>query len=749
LPNPSQSITHLSGNKDGNVARTLTLTAVQLLVVVLGSGANESPVQARLPPRSVPIAAVAEHLTLDGRLDEHAWTQDIVLRDLIEVSPADLGRPPARTEARFLYDDRNIYVGIRAFDPDPRAIRTALVRRDHVQADQDYIEVVLDPEGSGRTGMLFRVNSHGIQTDGLFNEDTQLRDYSPDFNFDAATSVDADGWQAEIRIPLSTLHYTENSGRSWRFLVFRNWPRQQVVLMSSAAIPRASACTLCFANEFSKLQLAPHRSPLLLTPQLTYSRTETHDQGRIGADLKWQPRPNTSLDVTIKPDFSQVEADDLQLSANTRFALALKEKRSFFLEGVDLLQTPISAVYTRAFVNPEGGFRITHRGSRDEYTTMLLRDAGGGLVLEPGPQFSQTADQEGYSDAFVGRYRRTNSDSAWGVLSSGRWYADGSHNFIFGTDASWVPNSTDRVGAQFLWSQTRDPNRPDLLPAWVGREYDGKAGALSWQHVDSAWFTSLNYSSYSPGFRTWNGFVPQVGISDAILDAGLYFYPRSNSVTRIAPRLSFSQINQTDGTRLTRLLGPGLELNAARDTQLLVFWYPSASDTGPKGVRTYDNVNLSLISSPFSWMPQASLTAIVGTGLDYSTGDVVDSQSWQVSVPLRLFNHLELGVLAAYQQLKSRTPDHPREKLLSERDLQLSATWYFSRRLYVYGAYQSVRTELSTDPSASPSRTETRRRSFLVNYQLNWQTRYYLGLTEGDSGREIFGKFSYAFSLIQ
>ncbi len=124
-----------------------------------------------------------------------------------------------------------------------------------------------------------------------------------------------------------------------------------------------------------------------------------------GIDLTWKPRENTVVDATIFPDFSQIEADVPQLTANTQFALAVTEKRPFFLEGTDLLTTQIPAIYTRAFTDPDVGVRITDRSSRHEYTALALRDAGGGTVIEPGPINSRLALQDFESTAFVGRNR--------------------------------------------------------------------------------------------------------------------------------------------------------------------------------------------------------------------------------------------------------------------------------------------------------------------------------------------------------
>jgi hypothetical protein len=721
---------------------------MQLLWVLIGTHAIELRAGERSRNDLLRFGRTTSHITLDGKLTESAWAEAPSTTRFYEIFPAERGVPPVSTEARFLMDEKYVYVAVRAFDPNVTALRAPLVRRDHVLSDQDYVEIMLDPQDTRRSAMLFRVNARGVQTDGIFTEDTQLRDYAPDFNFDSATSHDATGWSVELRIPLSTLRFPQQQDHAWAVLLFRNWPRDKVVTLASAAIPYASACTLCFADQLSGAVRASSSVPLFVTPQATYSKLESHDQVRLGADVKWQPRPDTSVDLTVNPDFSQVEADDLQLSANARFALAVTEKRPFFLESADLLTTPINAVYTRAFSDPEAGARFTRRGDQSEYTSMVVRDAGGGVVLEPGPQFSQSGLQDFASTAVVTRYRRTNSAAAsFGMLGSGRWNDDGSSNVVVGADGYWAPGPRDRIGAQLLWSETHNPNRPDLLAAWQGDDRSGLAAATTWQHTDAAWFSSLSYTAYAHGFRSWNGFIPQVGIATPVLNTGLYFRPENSWLIRVSPQIMFSEVSEIGGGRLSRSYGPGVELDAARDTTLTLFWYPRAMDTGIAGPRNFNFYSLTLLTSPFAWMPQASLIGEFGQALDLTTGEVAASQRWQAFLPVRILDRLELGFLGAYQRLDSRTRSEGARPLLTETDLQLSAIWHFSSRLYAYGLYQTERTQQAMSPLANDdASSRTQRFSLLLSYEANWQTRYYVGLRSGDEGHEIFGKISYAFS---
>jgi hypothetical protein len=120
-------------------------------------------VSTRVPglTQSVQFRLAGRVMKIDGRLDESALrTADAVTR-FFEVYPANLGEPTVRTEARFLFDEHYFYVGIRAYDPNPSAIRSAPVRRDQVLTDQDYVEVLIDPANGGHSVFLSRTNQKG------------------------------------------------------------------------------------------------------------------------------------------------------------------------------------------------------------------------------------------------------------------------------------------------------------------------------------------------------------------------------------------------------------------------------------------------------------------------------------------------------------------------------------------------------------------------------------------------------------
>jgi hypothetical protein len=678
------------------------------------------------------FAPTAGSITLDGRTDETSWLGVSPVRRFYEIYPANVGEASACTEARFLFDSTYIYVGIRACEPDPELIRSRFSRRDQIGTDQDFVEVMLVPLRARRTAAVFRTNPAGDQADGQYDEDRANTDFAPDFDFDVRTSVDDGGWTAELRIPFSSLRYDAAGASSWAFVINRNIPRSVSRLVSSAPMPRGSRCVLCYATEIGGLTLNGQEQSLSVVPHAVYARERDTQLARAGVDVKWQVRPNTVVDLTVAPDFSQVEADDLQFSANVQFAQFLTEKRPFFLEATDLLATPIPIVYTRAFSDPDGGVRLTHRSEQLEYTALLLRDAGGGTMIEPAPVRSLAVPQDFESTSFVSRLRFLRGDSAWATLGSFRLNDDGSYNAVIGLDADWTPSPLSRLTAQILWSDTENPDRPDLASSWRGDRLQGLAGSIAWQYNGEAVSTSLSYDAYASGFRSWNGFVSRVGASSVAAVGSYHFYPRRSRIVRVSPALTFTDITDSSGDRLSRIVAPGITLQGSRDTSVTLSWLPSALEITPVGLGEYDAWSVAVSSTPVSWAPGLSLSFTGGETLNTDTGEVGDGQRWQLSIPLRFIEKLEFNSSIAYQRLDSRATE--RQRLFDEFNVQVGATWHFARNAYAQTMYQRARliSALDTEDAANALTVSTRL-SLTISYQPNWQTRLFFGVRSGST----------------
>lgn len=219
----------------------------------------------------------------------------------------------------------------------------------------------------------------------------------------------------------------------------------------------------------------------------------------MGSEIKWRPRADWVFDATLNPDFSQVELNVPQLTGNTRFALSLQEKRGFFLESTDVLDRPLAAFYSRLVTDPRWGVRATWRGSRADATALTLDDAGGGVILRPGPYGNDIALQNGRSQASLLR-ARTHGDrfTAAGLLSV-RDYGGGRSNQVAGADSVWRASDEEQFRLRGLLSSTTALFHGNGSAVRARRE-DGHHLFASWWKRVPGWNFTAEASEVSPRF---------------------------------------------------------------------------------------------------------------------------------------------------------------------------------------------------------------------------------------------------------
>ena len=190
------------------------LISLMILMVTLTSAFGQTSEKKRYKATRITEAPV-----IDGTLDEPVWKTGEWIDDFTQNEPYN-GQPATqRTEFTILFDDDNLYVGIKNFDTDPDSIVNRLTRRDN--ADGDLAGVIFDSFHDLRTGFLFGVASSGVKYDIMFTEDGQNEDESWDPNWWVKTSINKEGWIAEMKIPFSQVRFDKNSGDVWGLEVVR------------------------------------------------------------------------------------------------------------------------------------------------------------------------------------------------------------------------------------------------------------------------------------------------------------------------------------------------------------------------------------------------------------------------------------------------------------------------------------------------------------------------------------------------
>jgi Domain of unknown function (DUF5916)/Carbohydrate family 9 binding domain-like len=347
---------------------------VLALIAALQNPATPVAAPERSPAATAVLAVKAP--VIDGRDDDAVWATAPAISAFRQFSPKVNGEPAFRTAFRVAYDARHLYVFVRMYDPHPDSIMHALSRRD-VRGPSDQIKLLIDSYDDKRSGFQMAVNPDGVKRDYSISNDSQ-EDDTWNGIWDVATLVDAEGWTAEFRIPMSQLRYSGHGARTFGFGVWRDIER----LNERESWPEFSPTRNGLASQLGRLEGLDGISSarhIEVTPYAVSKNQLTPGSGSpytrqqvltLGGDVKIGITPNVTLDATVNPDFGQVEADPgvLNLSAFENF---FAERRPFFVEGTGLYQFSLNCYVVVDCSTNEGLFYSRRIGRspalRDEY----------------------------------------------------------------------------------------------------------------------------------------------------------------------------------------------------------------------------------------------------------------------------------------------------------------------------------------------------------------------------------------------
>ena len=283
----------------------------------------------------------AGSIHIDGNISEEIWKSAPEGDDFIQRNP-DEGKPATEpTKFRVLYDNRNLYVCVHAIDSEPEKIKGILTRKDQY-SPSDWIKISIDSYNDNRTAFEFGLNPLGVKCD-LLRFDDENEDDSWDPIWYGAAHIDSTGWMAEFKIPLKELRFSEDNNQVWGFQVYRHISRKNEDLYWTYW-PKEESGWVSHYGKIQGISSVPRQKRIYVTPYTngfsTISKNLVNDvhpekydlSSKLGADIKYGITNNLTLDLTLNPDFGQVEADpgDLNLTA---FETYFPEKRPFFIEG--------------------------------------------------------------------------------------------------------------------------------------------------------------------------------------------------------------------------------------------------------------------------------------------------------------------------------------------------------------------------------------------------------------------------------
>jgi hypothetical protein len=279
---------------------------------------------------------------IDGILNDAVWDQGTWMDNFVQHEPNNGSNTSQKTEFKILFDKDNIYAAFKAYDTAPDSIVSRLTRRDNT--DGDLVCVIFDSFHDLRTAFMFGVSASGVKFDQVFSGDGQNEDETWDPNWWTRTSVNKEGWVAEMRIPLSQLRFDKNSDGVWGLEVARIYYRKNETDFWQH-IPKDAPGLVSLFGEINGLENIESKKIFDVTPY-GVAKAESFEKeegnpylksGRSstlkgGLDAKIGITNNMTMDLTINPDFGQVEADPSVVNL-TAYETYYEEKRPFFIEG--------------------------------------------------------------------------------------------------------------------------------------------------------------------------------------------------------------------------------------------------------------------------------------------------------------------------------------------------------------------------------------------------------------------------------
>ena len=538
--------------------------------VASGAGILNGRPSVRPPRTSTPP-------TIDGRLDDAAWTDAVHISELVQLAPRAGEAATEDSDVYIAYDSANLYIGFYAHFSDTSMLRANRKDRD-VRTGDDVFWVYFDPFLDQQRAYSFGVNAYGVQMDTIVSSrggggfgggggrgggGPGLRlpfgDPSWDTLFNSAGRIVADGFTAEIAIPFKSLRYPQRNGNAphrWGFQIARRIRAGNETVVWAPVAREVSG----FLTQMGVLQgmtgLSTSRNIEILPTFTAVQFGRIDDAGSFanddaqpegGVNFKYGVTSNLTADVTFNPDFSQIESDRPQIEVNQRFNLFYPELRPFFLEGAEIfnVRAPVRIVHTRTIIDPRYGAKLTGKTGNMTLGVMYANDEAPGYAEDAvAGAAGQTAQ------TFVGRVRYDlYSESYIGATFTDREFLDG-YSRLAGVDSSFRLGDTHEVGFRAFGTQHRDLDGLETTGHLINANIRKSGRNLS--YIAAAY-------TLSPDFKTDVGFVRRTDQRWMFSEMAYRWWPESWIVSW-GPRVRFTQGYDFQGILEDRQASAGLNL---------------------------------------------------------------------------------------------------------------------------------------------------------------------------------------------
>lgn len=334
-----------------------------LLIILLTAGTNGA--FAQMTTRETEAIRIKNPPKLDGIPDDECWKEIKPATDFIQYEPHNAERSKFRTEVLVAYDDNALYIGAIMHENNPSDICTELGERDNADLNADYFSLNINPFCDGQNAWIFAVSASGVQVDARVTAEEM--DVQWDAVWQSSVSINDSSWSLEFKIPWTAIRFPSTSDKAWDI----NFWRAQRSTRENSSWNYVDNSNDEMANQMGKLlgvnnidipvrlSFMPYLSFYVNNyPYNTPGIRNTSSSYNAGMDLKYGLSESFTLDMTLIPDFGQVESDEVVLNL-TPFEIKYDEKRQFFNEGTELF-TKAGLFYSRRIGDMPIGYEYAY-----------------------------------------------------------------------------------------------------------------------------------------------------------------------------------------------------------------------------------------------------------------------------------------------------------------------------------------------------------------------------------------------------
>ncbi|MDH3626867.1 MAG: carbohydrate binding family 9 domain-containing protein [Acidobacteriota bacterium] len=648
----------------------------------------------------------------------------------VQREPED-GQPASqKTDVYLGYDDDWLHVVFVAFDDQPDTLRSHYSKREDIRGDET-VEIQLDTYADQRRAYSFLCNPFGVQWDAIWTEG-QMFDVAWDTIWESEGRLTDRGYLVRMAIPFKSLRFSPDDAQTWGIVLVRDIPRNNEVSFWPRVTSRidgrlnqeALLSGLEGISPGRNMWLIPYataRSFRLLDEDTLASPVRDSFDGDIGLDAKFVLRESLALDLTMNPDFAQIESDQPQITSNQRFEVQFPERRPFFIENATFFTTPLNLLFTRQIEDPSLGARLTGKIGKYSMGVIVANDQAPGKRAVAG-------DPLVGEDALATTLRLSrdlSQQSSIGVLYTDRRLAD-AHNRVFSLDGRIKLDENWVASLQAVYSRDEDLD---------GNLRQDQAYSFAFDRQGRKWKQHIHYREVGPDFITELGFTPRVDVRNLHTSVDYRFRPEGPRLIAWGPGGIILQIEDAQGERIEWRFVPQLKFEFRRQTQLELSWFNGYDTLRPvdyPNLTASQDFRVSQITTEF----ESRFSRLLYIKLNVSDGERINFVPPVGSAP---FAAHELRGRVEFTLRPGRRLSLANVWLFNQLDERLTNRSIFRNNIYRSRLNVQFTRELSlrlilqldeTKADATLTSLETRRRfngDLLMTYLINPWTAFYVG----------------------